>query len=381
MTLATIVRAHLLATTIITAAFSTQAFAQENSQILIKAEEAADSKGSFPSFGGEVVMELQNEYTTHSDDSDTDEHNNLFFRTEVAPVVHLNENFFIDGVAVFENIQDREPNEDNWFDNEGAFIEEIKLNYENGPWAAWAGKFNPGFGIAWDYGRGIWGEDFAEDYEITEKIGIGGSYTFESSQMGAYTLALNTFFADTTFLSGSTITNRGTLDKDDGGVSNTEDFSSYVVALDGEDVFGIEDLYYKLGFRHQGEGDADVGTEDENGYEATLGYTLDVTDRVNADALVEYVNISNFETGPDDVEYFTASVITTLDDQWNAAISYTARNTDVSASSDVNDHLFQVSGGYDFGQGTTAEIGYRFSEEGGIDTDIIGGLIRHNFEF
>ena len=30
-------------------------------------------------------------------------------------------------VLVFENIQDREPNEDNFFDNEGIFIEEIKV--------------------------------------------------------------------------------------------------------------------------------------------------------------------------------------------------------------------------------------------------------------
>ena len=362
------IRAYLLATTIITAAFAAPALAQENSQIQTRAEEAADNKGSFPAFGGEVVMELQNEYTTHSDDPDTDEHNNMFFRTEVAPVVHLNENFFIDGVAVFENIQDREPDEDNWFDNEGAFIEEIKLNYENGPWAAWAGKFNPGFGIAWDYGRGIWGEDFAEDYEITEKIGVGGSYTFENDQIGSHTLALNTFFADTTFLSGSTITKRDTLDKDDGGVSNTEDFSSYVASLNGEDVAGVKDLYYKLGFRHQAEGDADVGTDDENGYEVTLGHKFAVTDRVSADALVEYANISHFETGPDDAEYITASLITKLDDRWNVTLGYTARNFDVAGGDDVNDHLFQVSGGYDFGQGTTAEIGYRNTEEDGVDT-------------
>lgn len=381
MTLSTKARFYLLASTAFLSAFAAQpARAEEDSRLDLQAEQAA-SAVSYPSFGGEVVMELQNEYTTESDDPDTDEHNNMFFRTEVAPVLYFNENFFIDGVAVFENIQDREPDEDNWFDNEGAFIEEIKLNYENGPWAAWAGKFNPGFGIAWDYGRGIWSEDFAEDYEITEKIGVGGSYTFENDQIGAHTLALNTFFADTTFLSGSTITKRDTLDEDDGGASNTEDFSSYVASLNGENIFGVENLYYKLGFRHLAEGDADVGTDDENGYEVTLGHVFNVTDRVSADALVEYVNISNFETGPDDAEYFTASVVTKLDDRWNVTLGYTARNFDVDGGDDVKDHLFQVSGGYDFGQGTTAEIGWRNSEEDGVDTDIVGGLIRHSFAF
>jgi len=81
-------------------------------------------------------MELQNEYTVDSDDAATDEYNNLFFRTEVAPTIQLNENFFVDGVIVWEDIQDREPNESNFFDNEGVFVEELKLNYENGAWGA-----------------------------------------------------------------------------------------------------------------------------------------------------------------------------------------------------------------------------------------------------
>ena len=125
-----------------------------------------------PSLSGEVVIELQNEYTTDSDDSATDDYNDIFLRTEVAPTLNLTDKLFIDGVAVLERTQDREQNEDNFFDNEGIFIEELKLNYENGAWGFMAGKFNPQFGRAWDFGRGIWSEDFAEDYEITERIGI-----------------------------------------------------------------------------------------------------------------------------------------------------------------------------------------------------------------
>ena len=83
---------------------------------------------TMPTISGEVVVELQNEYTSDSDDPSTDGYNNMFLRSEVAPTVQFNENFFLDGVAVFENIQDRDPNESNYFDNEGAFIEEIKLN-------------------------------------------------------------------------------------------------------------------------------------------------------------------------------------------------------------------------------------------------------------
>lgn len=330
---------------------------------------------------GEIVTELQNEYTVDADDSATSDYNNLFLRSEVAPTIQLNENFFIDGVAVWENIQDRDPNESNFFDNEGLFIEEIKLNYENGAWAAWAGKFNPGFGIAWDFGRGIFGEDFAEDYEITEKLGVGGSYTLETPDAGAHTFAANAFFADTSFLSGSLFTKRDTLNENDGGVSNTEDFSSYVVSLEGEDLAGVENLYYKLGYRNQDEGDQTVGGDRETGYVVTLGHVFPINDRIEVDALAEYTDISNFEAGADDNEYITLSTIVTLDDRWNLTVGYTERNIDVDGGADVDDHLLQVSGGYDFGQGTTAELGWRNSEEGGNDSDIIGGLIRHTFEF
>lgn len=334
----------------------------------------------YPTLSGEVVMELQSEQTVDSDDSST-EHNNTFLRTEVAPTLQLSEHFYIDGVAVLEPLLDFDAGESNFFEDEGVFIEEIKLNFEHGPWGAFAGKFNPGFGIAWDFGRGIWSEDFAEDYEITERIGFGGSYRFDTEANGSHTLTASTFFTDTTFLSESIGTGRGTTTKSDGGVSNTEDFSSFVVSVDGEDLAGVENLYYKLGYRHLAEADADTGGDDEQGVVGTLGYTFPVSDRVEMDVLGEVVDISNFEAGNNDNRYITANAITTIDEVWNLTVGYTARDIDVDGGSDVDDHLLQISGGYDFGQGTTAEIGWRNTEEAGTDTDIIGGLIRHIIEF
>lgn len=342
---------------------------------------AAAHAETYPNISSELVLELQNEYTTNSDDASREDYNNAFFRSELATTVQLNEHFFIDGVAVFENIQNIEPNESNFFDNEGVFIEDIKLNYQNGPVALLAGKFNPAFGIAWDFGRGIWTEDFAEDYEITEKIGVGARYRFGNDKIGTHNLIASSFFADTTFLSGSRITGREQLNKRDGGTSNTEDFSSFTVALEGENLAAVKNLYYKLGYRHQAEGDASTGGDDETGYVVTLGHVFPVTNRVSMDALVEYTDISNFDTGTADNQYFTANVITTFDDAWNLTVGYTARDITDAGTADINDHLVQVSGGYDFGQGTTAELGWRGSKEAGSDTDIIGGLIRHTIAF
>jgi hypothetical protein len=55
-----------------------------------------------------------------------------------------------------------------------------------------------------------------------------------------------------------------------GGVSNTEDFSSYAFSLEGENANGIENLYYQLAYRDQDEGNADTGGERERGYQAYL---------------------------------------------------------------------------------------------------------------
>lgn len=349
--------------------------------LLTAFEAKAEELVKTPVFSAEAVVELQSEYTADSDDEDADEHNNIFLRAELAPTVRLNENFFIDGVLVLEPVQDFDADEDNFFEETGVFFEEIKLNYENGPWGVFVGKFNPGFGVAWDYGRGIWGEDFAEDYEITERLGLGVSYTFETEGAGTHTLTGSTFFADTTFLSNSVGTKRGRTSKDDGGPSNTEDLSSFVLSLEGETLAGVENLYYKLGYRHQSEGDEDVGGDDENGGVATLGYKVPVSDRLEADLFAEYVNISNFDATPEDRDYLTASVGATLDQHWKATVSYTNRSIEPDSGDDFDDNLLQVSAGYDFGQGTTAELGWRHTDEEETDADIVGFLVRHEFSF
>ena len=334
-----------------------------------------------PVFSADAVIEMQNEYALDSDDPDLDGRNNVFLRAEMAPNLRLNDNFFIDGVIVLEPVQDFDANEDNFFEETGIFIEEIKLNFKHGPWRAFIGKFNPAFGIAWDYGRGIWGEDFAEDYEITERLGVGASYRFETEQAGTHTLTASTFFADTSVLSDSIGTGRDRTSKHDGGSANTEDFSSFALSLEGEDVAGIENLYYKLGYRHQAQGNADSGGDDETGGVITLGYSAPVSDRTEAKVFLEYAGIGNFDTMLEDRNYLTASIGVTFDERWIGTVSYTNRQIVADGGEDYDDNLLQISAGYDFGQGTTAELGWRHTDEEDINTDIMGVLVRHQFSF
>lgn len=244
-----------------------------------------------------------------------------------------------------------------------------------------AGKFNPSFGTAWDLAPGVYGVDIAEDYELAERIGFGGSYTIDGGEAGSHTLTANAFFADTTFLSGSAIHDRGDLEEEDGGISNTEDLSSYSVTLDSESVAGIEGLNTHLGYRNQSEGDADVDLDRETGYVAGANYTFPLCENVDVTALAEWAGIRDSEGGDDDIDYFTTSLSFALYDNWNVALSHTARNTDVQGGDDVDDHISQISFGYAFDNGITFDVGYNHLEESDIETDTVGALVGYVFEF
>ncbi len=333
-----------------------------------------------PEFHGEISFEVQNDWAFDTDDADA-EVNTLF--TTIAPylVLTLTEGLAIEASLVFEPVQGTDPGDDTFFDNEGLYAEELKLSYTGNDFSLFAGKFNPSFGTAWDLAPGIWGVDFAEDYEVVERIGLGGSYTFGTEQTGDHTITGNSFFADTTFLSESTITRRGEVDKSDGGISNTEDLSSYSVTLDSEKFAGIESLNTHLGYRNQSEGDVDVGLDRESGYVVGVNYAFPVGNDVGAEVLAEWVNINDIDGTDDDVNYITTSLALTIYDSWNFSASYTGRDTDVTGGPDVDDHVYQFSAGYEFESGITVDLGYRGSEEAGIDTDIIGGLIAYTYEF
>jgi hypothetical protein len=106
------------------------------------------------SFRGEAVFEVKLEHNYDSDDV-AEERSNTFGRAEIVGVLQLTEEVSVEGLIVAEPLKDPAPNEDCFFDDEGAYFEELKINYDADNWGAYAGKIDPVFGIAWDWGRGI----------------------------------------------------------------------------------------------------------------------------------------------------------------------------------------------------------------------------------
>lgn len=324
-------------------------------------------------------MELENDWDYDSNDP-TVERNNLFTLTEPEATIHLAPGLSIFTHAVLQQVSAANPDENRIFENQGLFIEDLYLAYEQDWFGIKGGKFTPNFGIGWDKIPGVYGSDFAEaGYEFAERIGVGGSLTLKNKEFGAHTVSASTFFLDTTFLTHSAIQGRGTKGLADGGVSNTEDFSSFAIALDGEDIAALPGFGYHLAYIHQRQGRGNDA--DETGFAIGATHVLKFGDGFELTPLVEYVRFDDAEGTTDlDRDFLTVAGRLTWRG-WNVAVSYTGRDTDSPDGTSVDDDNFQISAGYGFESGIAIDLGWRHVDEARVKTDGIGVLVAYRIDF
>ena len=237
-----------------------------------------------------------------------------------------------------------------------------------------AGKVNPHFGIAWDAAPGLYGVGFAEDYEITERIGAGGFVRFGSDRFGMHRLAADLFFLDTSYLSKSTFDDRGRARRSDGGPSNTGRPESFAITLESEELPKFPGSGYHLGFSRQA---TERGGRDEYGYVVGLTYAFTPHEDVDVEILSEYVYQWGAEGERQNRHYYTQSGAVYWK-RWNLAISSTLRHLHDGGS---RDYLLQASVGYEFEMGLAIDAGYRYVREDGIENDGLGALVSYTVEF
>lgn len=96
-----------------------------------------------------------------------------------------------------------------------AWAETLTLRWTEDPIRLFAGKIHPRFGAAWSRAPGLYGADYAQDYELREKIGFGARLWVDEvldlpDPLGYQSLQVEAFQADTTALSASAFNPRWT---------------------------------------------------------------------------------------------------------------------------------------------------------------------------
>lgn len=341
--------------------------------------------GGVPVFG-KVTTKVQNDYALREGAKDYRSNgNNLYTEIEPEIVFKLAPNFSIEAAAKLEQIQPREEGDNQYFAHEGAYISNLQAVYGVGGVTFNAGKFTAPFGFGPDDAPGLFGDTFIEDYELTERLGVGAATEVQVPGVAKVALAVSLFTRDRTVLSETALTKRRTLRIADGGPGNTTGPSSWSAVADIEDIKGLPDLHLKASYLSQKAGENDVkeqrawaiGLEWEKAFEA--GFSMR--------PLVEYVHangasgLNEATSGEGIGEDIVTAGLGFGYDRWNGSVSWGRRHIRQADTDPVNDTFWQVGLGYAFLDDIAIDTAYGYVEDGGSISRLIGARVKHTLEF
>jgi hypothetical protein len=263
----------------------------------------------------------------------------------------------------------------------GLLIEELKLYYENEDLKFSAGKFDPSFGTAHRKSKriGVFASQFAEDYNLREKLGANVTALLEGSQ-----ISFSSFFSDSTDLSRSAIKDRGRENKNNGLSSNTGSFSSYSVLMEGENFLTIDNWFYNFGYRSLGVDKE--GRKRESGFVAGSEYLYKIGRETSLIPFVELVRIENLAGENGRVANFLTVAAIGKYAGWTASSSLMIRNikrrnyTENLPKRSI-DRQLQFSIGYKFTDNLTLDVSRAVIRENGYDAGIFGATLNYLYKF
>jgi hypothetical protein len=325
----------------------------------------------YPYIDGVINLEFDNDWTFHSSNP-ANEFNNLYMHGSTAAFkLGLTQVFSVNLGLTLEQVKGPYPPKDCTMCGIGLYMDTLNLEANLGNWTFTAGKYEPNFGFAWDVAPGPWGSRYAEDYELSERMALGAAYTFDTG-FGKHTLAVNTFFADTTVFSESLFNNRGRLHDYDGGAGNTGKFDNFSVTLAGEEIPGLEGFKYNIGYRHQTGTESDAG--DENGFVIGLAKDTEIGNGVTLGLVGELAYFEHYTGAAGDATYVTVGG-SLKRGPWHGELTGSFRDFE------TNDRLVAASVGYGFDSGYDLSIGYGREHVAGDDNDMIGVRLTKCFSF
>jgi hypothetical protein len=321
--------------------------------------------------------------------------------------------------------------DDTFLGRHGAYVEKLYVAHETNSFAIRAGKFTANFGLAWDDGSGcgaagLYGRDFVESYETSEAIGLGGRFNYIDDRVwGLHAISGDLFFLDNTSLSNSVMArpNPGAFLTDrprrtrfaDGGAGNNRWPQSYVIALEGSEIYDLPGLKYHLAYRQLQRGTTvgsaanDGRAKDQRAWLASAQYAFELAERWILTPMFEIARISGIDLGAEDLNdnpLFSRQTFVTVGakldireftlrprDQWILSASHSyIRQSHVGGEPEDpahNDRLLTASVEYRFDWGLGLGVGWRrtkaeieaFRPERHGRTDTLGAAVTYQFEF
>ncbi|MBU6140896.1 MAG: hypothetical protein KGP29_05030 [Proteobacteria bacterium] len=273
--------------------------------------------------------------------------------------LQLNKNLSINSYVLatrLDNANDVPTGKNRYFENFGAYFQELTLNSNHENYSLVAGKFNLGFGSAWRFDRGLWSYNIASNYRQTEKLGFSGVYRLgDSKKTGQYNFSFSTFTNDRKNLDNSVFVNRESDQKSNGRPGDTRSLSSYNLGLNVNFDFGKQEKlsynfsYLNLAVNKRASPVETSKIEDQKGFAAGMNYKYPWKENIAFDLLLEYVEMKNIDGNSDLSEkYLTGNLITRFYKNWNVLIGSSKRKQIALNSNGTTQNITEISFGYDF---------------------------------
>ncbi len=333
---------------------------------------------TFPGIKAHMDFETAADSTFRSDNHDA-EVSDVYSTVNLGIDIHANRFLSLYGGFVMEPVVDIGPHSHRFFEDHGLYAEELGIHLDLDKLHILAGKFNPTFGIAWDRTPSVYGADFAEDYQLTEQIGLAGKVSIGQSPLGHMSVSVASFFEDTTALNRSAFTSRGHKTLLDGGAGNTEKLNNFLATLEGESFLGLKSINYHLCYRFRSKGKTAELPNDERGVVAGLYGEQKLGESV-IDWVGEFTAIKNVG-GSSDNEYWLTIGAGLQQGAYHFAASYTGRKKDGSIGHNPNDILLSLSAGRELDRGWHGDLGYKYERLSGTNNHTIGLRFSKSMEY
>ena len=340
------------------AVFSEKVWAQTyGNQGILNDIIASDAKNPLlniePRITNRIVAETQfdDNYRTTSK---RDEYKDLTGKIRFYTNLHLNKKLWLSSYLAVERLDNSATVHDGanrYFENTGAYFQELALNLNEEKYSLVAGKFNLNFGTAWRWDRGLWSYNIANDYKQTEKLGFSGVYRLGNAKnTGLYNFTFAAFTNDRKNLDNSVLVNQDSAHKSDGRPGDTRSLSSYNFGLNIDFDFGKQEKlsynfsYLNLAVNPRASSVIPSKLADQKGLVAGMNYKYPWKENLAFDLLLEYVQMKNVGGNSEISErYLTGNVITKFYRNWNVLIGHTSKNQALTSQ-----NLSEISFGYDF---------------------------------